>query len=417
MTPPDHATAVHSTALARLPLFRRPARLGTLAALAILAPAAWCSGTRVGFKDAFAMARGNAFVATADNPSAVFYNTAGLARMDGLRASGNLYEVSVSSHYSGPGGTTSLDEDYHTIPSFYIAYNPTSDPWACGFGVYAPFGLSTEWPDPSPLRTLSLKAEQKCVTYNISGAWEFSPSLSVGAAVTYNRVDTDISRALGFLAANDLLRFQGDGHAWGFNLGFLWQPAPQHSLGISYSHRFSVSADGTTDTIPLVTGEASSARWEFPEVVVAGWSWRPTSDWNAEFDITWTNWNRLDTVTINKASGPINLPFNWESGFFYELGASRRLTGNWFASAGYCFTENSVPDQTYIPAVPDSDRKIYSLGIGYHGDRLSADFAWQYGDGGNRRVTGSTPSLIGATADGTYDNSLTGFSLSLALRF
>ena len=46
-----------------------------------------------------------------------------------------------------------------------------------------------------------------------------------------------------------------------------------------------------------------------------------------------------------------------------------------------------------------------------------ADLAWQYGDGGNRTVTGSPPSLIGATADGTYKNSLNAISFSLGLRF
>ena len=55
--------------------------LFTLAAL----PAAFASGTRVGFKDAFAMARGNAFVATADNASAVYYNPAGMTSLPGQR--------------------------------------------------------------------------------------------------------------------------------------------------------------------------------------------------------------------------------------------------------------------------------------------------------------------------------------------
>ncbi len=120
---------------------------------------------------------------------------------------------------------------------------------------------------------------------------------------------------------------------------------------------------------------------------------------------------------MSKPSGPVALPFNWESGLFYEFGVTRQLPHGFLVSAGWCFTENSTPDATYTPAVPDSDRAFYSLGAGYRGKQFTVDLAWHYGDGGDRRVTGSPPSLIGATADGSYKNSLNAFSLSVGLKF
>jgi long-chain fatty acid transport protein len=393
-------------------------RLRSLAVALALAPALLlASGTRVGFKDAFATARGNAFVATADNPSAVYYNPAGLTRLEGAQFAGNLYTIALSSDYSGPGGAAAMSDNYHNVPSLYATWHPQGAPWAYGFGVYAPFGLSTEWPAGSPLRTFALKNEQTYTTYNFSGAWQFTPELSVGAGLTYNRVTTDLRRALGFLAPNDLFRFEGRGDAVGLNLGLLWQPTPEHSFGLSYSHHTSVNLKGTSSTIPLIASESASARFPFPEVLILGWSWRPTPEWNIEADLDWTNWNRLGTVTIDKPSGATPLPFNWKSGYFYELGATRYLSGGWNVSAGYCYTQNSVPDATYTPAVPDSNRSFYSLGAGYRSGNFSADFAWQYADGGTRRVSGSPPSLIGATADGTYKNSINAFSLSAAYRF
>lgn len=395
----------------------RLALAGALAALLATAPLAPASGTRVGFKDAFALARGNAFVATADNPSALYYNPAGITQRDGAGFSGNIYSLALSSDYSGTGGTASLNDDYVTVPSFYATWKPSGAPWAYGIGVYAPFGLVTEWPDASPLRTFALKNEQTYLTYNFTGAWQVSPEFSVGVSLTYNKVDTDLRRALGFIAPNDLFRFQGDGHAFGANLGLLWKPNAQHSFGLSYSHHTSVKLKGTTDTIPLATGEPSSARFEFPEVLIVGWSYRPTPQWNIEANLDWTNWDRFDTVTLVKASGDVPLPFNWESGFFYELGATRYFDGGWHASAGLIYTENSTPDATYTPAVPDSDRLFYSLGGGYQSGRFSVDLAWHYADGGTRHVAGSPPSLIGVTADGSYRNSINAFSLSAALRF
>ncbi len=391
-----------------------------LAAATLLAGASLAhgSGTQIGFKDAFATARGNAFAATADNPSALYYNPAGIARLDGAQFSANLYEISVASEYSGTGGNTAMDDGYQSVPSFYSTWHPKGAPWAYGFGVYAPFGLKTEWPANSPLRNFALKNELKYITYNFSGAWQINPTLSLGGSITYNRVSADLSKGLGFIVpGSDMLHFNGDGDCFGFNFGVLWQPSAQHSFGLSYSNRTTVNLKGTTDIVPLFAGEASSARFEFPEVIIAGWSYRPAPEWNLEVNIDWTNWNRFNTVTIEKASGNIPIAFNWDSGFFYEFGATRYLTGGWNVSAGLCYTENSIPDSTYTPIVPDCNRLFYSLGAGYHTDRFSADLAWHYGYSSNRHVTGSPPSLTGQTADGNYDNSINAFSLSLALRF
>lgn len=375
------------------------------------------SGTRVGFKDAFATARGNAVVATADNPSALYYNPAGITQLPSTQFAANIYQIALSSDYSGSAGSAAMDDGYVTVPSIYFTWKPADGPWAYGFGVYAPFGLKTEWPAASVLRTFALKNEQTYRTFNFTGAYQVSPALSLGLSLTYNQVSTDLRRALGVFGPTDLFRFEGDGHALGFNLGALWKINERHQLGVSYSHRTRVKLTGTSSTVPLVNSEPANATFDFPEVLIVGWSFRPSPEWNLELDLDWTNWDRFNTVTVVKPSGNQPLPFNWESGLFYELGLTRYLGNGWNVSGGLCFTENSTIDATYTPAVPDSDRLFYSLGTGYRGKNLSLDFAWQYADGGTRRVTGSPPNLLGATADGSYANSINAFSLSLGYKF
>ena len=391
------------------------------AALVLLAlaaaPGARASGTQVGFKDAFAMGRGNAFVATADNPSAVYYNPAGLTQLSGHRLQASVYDISLQSDYHSASGSASINDDYVAVPQIFYSDKPDNGPWAYGLGIYAPFGLSTEWANSSPLRTFALKNKQTFLTFNLSGAYQVSPTLSLGGGLTYNRVSTELQRAIGLFGPADLFRFKGNGTAFGFTLGALWKPSVEHSFGISYQSNTSVKIRGTTDTIPLISGEPSSATFAFPEVITLGYSYRPTPLWNIEVNLDWTNWDRLNTVTINKASGPVPLAFNWQSGFFYEIGATRYLNENWNVSAGYLYTQNSMPDSTYTPAVPDSNRSFYSLGLGYTSGNISANLALQHANGGTRTVTGSPPSLIGATADGTYRNSLNAFAFSVELRF
>ncbi len=385
--------------------------------MAFLPGLALASATRVGFQDAFATERGNAFVATADNPSAVYYNPAGLIQLDGARLEGNLYSVAASSDYTGVGGSTSMKDDRLSIPAFYTTWKAQGSPLAYGLGVYAPYGLSTEWPANSPLRTFALRNTQTYRTYNFSVAWQISPDVSAGLGVTYNRATTDLNRAIGIFGPNDLFRFAGSGSAIGFDLGLLWKVNAQNSLGLSYTHHTTINFKGTSSTIPVIPSEAASAEFEFPENVIVGWSYRPNPQWNIEADADWTNWNRLGTVVIHRTSGDTVLPFNWQAGWFYELGATRYFDNGWHVGAGYCYTQNSTPDSTYTPAVPDSNRAFYSLGFGYHNGFMSADLAWQYGDGGTRHVSGSAASLIGATADGSYKNSLNAVSLSLGFQF
>lgn len=51
------------------------------------------NGFRLADQDAFATARGEAFVATADNASAIYYNPAGLTQLEGFNFRGGVYGI------------------------------------------------------------------------------------------------------------------------------------------------------------------------------------------------------------------------------------------------------------------------------------------------------------------------------------
>ena len=84
--------------------------------------------------------------------------------------------------------------------------------------------------------------------------------------------------------------------------------------------------------------------------MVCGISYRPTTNWNFEFDADYTDWSSLGTVTISRAEGctgmiPQNIPLvlKWQGSWYYEFGATRYLGDGWSVSAGYIYNENSVP--------------------------------------------------------------------------
>src|SRR5436190_20869466 len=63
-------------------------------------------GFRLPDQDAFATARGEAFAATADNASAIYYNPAGISQLDGWNFRGGLYGIYLPVSYKSPSGRT-----------------------------------------------------------------------------------------------------------------------------------------------------------------------------------------------------------------------------------------------------------------------------------------------------------------------
>src|SRR5439155_26256764 len=129
----------------------------TVVALALLLP--WRAhglGVRIADQDPFATARGNAFAATADNPSAIYYNPAGITQLHGQNANFSLYPIYLNSHYTSPAGSeVDTKDEIQAIPRLYYTYSFQHLPLSLGLGIYTPYGLGLDWPDNSRFRTLA----------------------------------------------------------------------------------------------------------------------------------------------------------------------------------------------------------------------------------------------------------------------
>jgi long-chain fatty acid transport protein len=385
--------------------------------------AASAGGFRLPDQDAFATARGEAFVATADNPSAIYYNPAGIAQLEGEDMRGGLYGIDVNSTFHSPsppagnGGYFDNQKHLHAIPEFFYTVAPTNLPVAFGLGIYSPYGLSSQWPESTGFRTVGTEASLTYVTVNPVVAFKLSPNLSIGAGITVNYADADLEQGLSPTAPyNNSFELNGSGWAVGYNLGLLWKPIDQISFGASFHSATKVDLTGRTVTtltgvLPAPIINPASAEFPFPLNAAFGASYRPTPKWNLEFDADYTDWSTLGIVNIQQAAPivplgiPQNVPvtFNWQPSWYYEFGVTRYLDNGWHVSAGYIFNKSAVPDANYNPVVADVDRHFLSVGTGFKGQHFNFDVAYQVGYGPSQTVSGSAPSLAGQTADGGYE--------------
>lgn len=371
----------------------------------IPASAVYGLGFRVPNQDPFATARGNAFVATADNPSALYYNPAGISQLSGHNFQLGFHNISVNSEYNGAGGLHEESEfEVQPVPQLFYTFQPKGSLLTYGLGIYVPFGLGLEWPDDSSFRTVAIEGRLNYTTINPTLAMQVTPELSLAIGPTLNYCKVKLRQGVG-LVAGDELRTGGDGFAAGFSAGVLWQPVEQWSFGASYRSATSIELDGRTtiDSAPVISGRVSSeAELDFPQVVSAGVSYRPTADWNFEVNIDWTDWETLDTVVFEGTGALLGtdarLPLNWKSSWLYEVGATRYLQDGWYVSAGYFYSQNSTSERYFNPVVPDTNLHVGSVGVGHKGKRLSWALTGQLITGPARTVDNS----VFAAANGDY---------------
>ena len=284
------------------------------AVLLLLPIKAVAVGSRLPNQDPEAIARGNAFAATADNPSAIYYNPAGITQLKGQNFDVGLYLVSAGIKYEAPNGRVfKANSDFQPVPQVYYVHSLENSPLSFGLGIYAPYGLAVDWGNNTTFRTLAEKGKLLYACINPVVAWQILPSLSVGAGPTINYSKVDLKKGIG-LAPNDQFKFNGDDLDLGFNAGVRWQPHPKWAAGVNYRSSTRMNYHGESELSPFSGPTDTSAKLQFPQFVAAGISFRPTEDWNFEVDVDWADWHSVKQVIFKGTSaGNQVFPLNYRS--------------------------------------------------------------------------------------------------------
>ena len=405
---------------------KHPAKPLVALALSLTPLVAAGNGLRLPSQDAFATARGEAFVATADNPSAIYYNPAGIAQLDGINLRSGIYGLYYDPTYQPPKGapnagkTYEIKKQFAASPQFFFSSKLKELPVSVGLGIYAPYGGAMSWPSDTGFRTVGTESSLTYIRINPAIAVKLGDQLSIGGGVMVDYAKIDLQQGLRPFPKPLVNHFQfsGDGYSVGYNAGVLWHPVEQISVGATFRSQTSFTMDGNTSIQqePVIhrTSLPASMGFTFPMTAVVGLSYRPTPKWNLEFDADYTDWSSFGTSTIRQQGTPPfpvkqNIPvhFDWQASWMYEFGVTRYFDHGWHASAGYLFNQNSVPNTYYAPLVADMDRHFFNLGAGRTGKTFDFDITYQLGYGPDHTVTGSTPPstpglFSGQRANGTY---------------
>jgi long-chain fatty acid transport protein len=368
-------------------------------------------GFRLPNQDPEAIARGNAFAATADNPSAIYYNPAGITQLEGQNVSAGLYLISADVKFDGAAGANAeTRRQPQEVPQFYYVYSPDDFPLSFGLGVYAPYGLALKYGNVSPFADAAQDGNLEYVTVNPVVAWKITPKLSiaVGPTINYGKVDFDTGSAAG------QFHFVGDDYDFGFNAGAFWHPIDQLAFGLNYRYLTTMDFKGHSSFVDIGASQ-TTASFRFPQNAVAGVSYRPTDKWNVEFDLDWTDWDNVNQTVFNGTpAGNIPFLFNYKSSFMYDFGVTRQLPKGYFVSAGFIYSENSSPSQNFNPIVPDSNLYLGSVGFGQRGEHWRWAVSYTLAVSPSRWVADSS---YGSSVTGTYRTMNNALNASIGYKF
>ncbi len=409
---------------------------------AILAGQALGGGFQLNEQGARAMAQGGAFAARANDLSAIFFNPAGLAYQKGLGAYVGGTMILPKGAFTNPttGKTTDMVSLTFVIPSVYLGYGMENG-LAFGVGFYAPYGLGTEWPAGWEGRYKALKTDLQHLAINPTIAYRVNDNLMIGAGMSYTwstaklsyNIPTYSSLAPPTPATTDGLVLLDDasGSAFSFNLGAIYKPMPELSIGASYRHSAKTELEGVatiTNAQALSSffpGGAGKTSINFPNQIFAGLSYDISKNFTLEVDYQWIGWSTYDTLTVELPNGP-TFPLtgqplqktsksakDWTNTYMIRSGAEYRYESFAFR-LGIIYDATPQPNATVEPMLADANRIEGTIGLGYRfSESWSVDVAYQFISFQDRTVTGPTTGDMNKFP-GTYKNSANLFGLSVA---
>jgi len=358
------------------------------------------SGYPAGFmiysQDAAATAMANAVTAIPANASTVFYNPAGMNKLEGtqLRSGFQLVFPNTSFRGAESGERTDMDDNVSALMTGYITHK-VNDKLSIGGGFFTPFGLVTEWPSDWEGATASYYSKLRTFCVNPAVSIQVHPRLSLAVGVNYVYSDFKIRRAIdpnqmiGLPLGIPLgkLTLDGSDYAWGYNLGLLFHINDQWKIGVSYRSKLKFEFDGHAHyRLPpvlqaLYPPTDISPRMELPPIVSVQLSTQMWNKWTFATGVLWTGWSVYDELAPkfrNNLLVPPSMrssPQDWRDVFAFHFGVQYQLNPTWILRGGYIFDQSPVPEHTLSPMVPDMDKHILSLGIGYKRGNFTIDMA------------------------------------------
>lgn len=339
------------------------------------------------------------------DPAVVYNNPASIADIGQFISSLGLMYYNFSAERKASNGVTDKMETGNiVVPNFAMAGHLGEGKFGLGLAILSPYGLETEWSATSGVRYVATKSSLKMVDITPGVSYRPSEKVAVGVGVDYfltfdasleKKVNVDVLN-LGLCVANPLLcggltngapdansKLSGDGDQWGYHAGLLYNPAPSHTLGLTYHSEVKTRIEGDVELTGLSGGSTLVFGSDFktpghtdlfyPQNVQFGYKYSKDDKWAAGFNVAWYDWSSNQELAVNVPSAnaaqqsilAVPIPLKWRDVWSGTIGGFYRFSDKWKLNAGVYYLPHVYPEETYTPAVPDMEKIGISVGPSY----------------------------------------------------
>ena len=390
----------------------------TVIMLAVFCGEAYAGGFSFTEHGAAASGKANAFAGEANDPSAIFYNPAGITQLPGTQFMIGTSIVKLDSTFrsSTTGENTKLEDQFPIVPHFFIThrFKQWDERLSIGLGVYTPFGIVVDWPDNWQGRFNTTNARLRVTVYNPTVAYQVTPGLSVAAGIRIADAGAEFEQKFNIGTGESKVRAHDlDAHPVGWDVGLLYHLKEiSTSVGLQFRSELQAKFNGDADfSGPAAVTFANTGfhtSIKFPPQLILGVSTKAIPRWTINADIEWEGWKTVGSIpkSFDGTASALNQRGlrNWKNSYVFRLGAEYAATDRLALRGGFFYDQTPIPDNTFDPTIPNADLYALTGGAGYRWGATSVDIAYLFGFYEKRATNASSidPTITGGIGtDGT----------------
>lgn len=334
------------------------------------------------------------------------------------------------------------------VPAVHYAL-PLSDNATFGLSIVAPFGLSTNWGNDSPVRYEATLSDLFTANVSPELGVKLTDQFSVGAGLDLQYARVKFNRMIGVPnimeffnasldtnyspSANDTQSYnKGDSFGVGYHLGVMGVFNDKHTrLGLNYQSRVSHTFDGFSQLSGPLASEGelaasfvlpfavrqnnnlTSNNIQFPDILTLS-GYHDLNDKIALLgSLVYTGWSCFDTIQLNNVAAPhigedlsvTQVSLDSSSPQYYKdtwraaIGANYHVNKQWMLRVGGGYDQTPTTNLYRDVRLPDSDRWALSIGGHYQArENIGVDVGYTHLFGINNSGVNTTDTLSASSS-------------------
>lgn len=355
-----------------------------------------------------------------EDASSIFWNP-GVVSRSGWSLLAGAAVIKVGGSFTQDTTFTVYDADAPTalVPHAFLSHRRANSRIALGVGLYAPYGLTSQWTDSFPGRFVAKKAALATVYVQPNIAFQLTEKWSIGAGPIIGHSTVELIQAIDLSEQNTttagvtfgnlgiarrtefaVANLNGDAMGFGAHFGVFGRPNDRWTVGIRYLTRIDFEYEDAEATFtqtqtnlilppgnPINPGAAVpvdglvapqfaaggalvsqgvETRISHPAQLQAGFGYSGFANWLLSLDYAWTGWRAFKEIPVTflgpASASSDTLIEDYNNTSAIRLGAQRSFSNGAALRLGFSGVASAAPDETVTPLLPEQNRAYASIG-------------------------------------------------------